>query len=154
MPNGYKRIPYHMVFDVKFDLRKKSCLVAGGKHTDNPKEDIYSGAVSLESRRMAFSLTAMNNLNAMAADVGNAFPCGKTKEKVYIVAGPKFGEHAGKRMIIEKGLHGFKTSAARFHEHPSAKLRLLGFTPSKADSDLWMRPRGDHYKHIATYVDD
>ena len=104
MPEGYKRIPYHMVFDMKFDLRKKLRLVAAGNHTDNPKEDIYSGVVSLESLRMAFLMAAMNDLKVMAADVGNAFLCGRTKEKVHIVAGPEFGKDAGKHMIIEKGL--------------------------------------------------
>jgi hypothetical protein len=27
---GYQKIPYHMVFDVKYDLRHKARLVAGG----------------------------------------------------------------------------------------------------------------------------
>ena len=103
MPPGYKRIPYHMVFDVKFDLRKKSRLVAGGNHMDNPKEDIYSGVVSLDSLRLAFTMAAMNNLKVMAADVGNAFLYGKTREKCYIIAGPEFGEDAGKRHDRRKG---------------------------------------------------
>ena len=30
----------------------------------------------------------------------------------------------------------------------------MKFTPSRADHDLWMRKRGDHYEYIATYVDD
>ena len=30
----------------------------------------------------------------------------------------------------------------------------MGFKPSKADFDLWMRPNGDHYEYVATYVDD
>ena len=42
-PEGYKRIPYHMVFDVKFDLRRKSRLVAGGNHTENPKKTSIRG---------------------------------------------------------------------------------------------------------------
>ena len=33
VPRGYKRIPYHIVFDVKFDGRLKSRLVAGGHRT-------------------------------------------------------------------------------------------------------------------------
>ena len=42
-PRGYKRIPYHMVFDVKFDGWKKSRLVAGGHRTpDVPREDVFS----------------------------------------------------------------------------------------------------------------
>ena len=154
MPPGYKRIPYHVVFDIKFDLRHKARLVAGGNHTENPREDIYSGVVGMETIRLGFVLAAMNNLQCCAADVGNAFLCGKTREKVYIIAGPEFGENAGKRMIIDKGLYGLKTSSARFHEHLSSKLRLMGFAPSKADADLWMRPKDDHCEYIATCVDD
>jgi hypothetical protein len=34
MPPGYKRIPYHCIYDVKFDGRRKCRLVAGGHRTD------------------------------------------------------------------------------------------------------------------------
>ena len=30
----------------------------------------------------------------------------------------------------------------------------MGFFPSFAESDIWMRDRGDHCEYIATYVDD
>ena len=30
----------------------------------------------------------------------------------------------------------------------------MGFTPSKAEPDIWMRNMGDHYEYIAVYVDD
>ena len=30
----------------------------------------------------------------------------------------------------------------------------MGFTPSKADYNLWMRPTDDHYEYIAVIVDD
>jgi hypothetical protein len=30
IPIGDQKIPYHMVFDVKYDLRNKARLVAGG----------------------------------------------------------------------------------------------------------------------------
>jgi len=96
----------------------------------------------------------MNNLEVCAADISTAFLYGKTREKVYVIAGKEFGEHAGKRMIIEGGLYGLKTSAARFHEKLAVKLRAMGFTPSKTDYDLWIRHKGDHYEYVATYVDD
>ena len=44
-PTGYKRIRVHMVFDVKFDLRRKARLVAGGHMTDPPKDSTYFGVV-------------------------------------------------------------------------------------------------------------
>ena len=57
-------------------------------------------------------------------------------------------------MIIDKGLYGLKTSSARFHESLSAKLHNMGFSPSKADFDLWIRLIGNHYEYVTTYVDD
>jgi len=155
VPDGYVKIPYHIVLDNKFDGRRKARLVAGGNHTpDVPPEEVYSGVVSMETIRTAFVLAALNNLEVCAADISTAFLYGKTREKVYIVAGKEFGEHQGKQMIIEGGLYGLKTSAARFHESLSSKLRRMGFQPCKADFDLWMRPQRDHYEYVATYVDD
>ncbi len=40
-PPGYKRIQYCFVFDIKFDLRMKSRLVAGRYRTD-PIVELYS----------------------------------------------------------------------------------------------------------------
>jgi len=46
-PAGYKHICFHSVFDVKYDGRHKSCLVAGGHLIDVLLESVYSGVVSL-----------------------------------------------------------------------------------------------------------
>jgi hypothetical protein len=56
IPTGYQKIPYHMVFDVKCDLRHKERLVAGGNWTVNDKEDIYSGVVRMDTVRIGFFL--------------------------------------------------------------------------------------------------
>jgi len=128
---GYKRIPYHIVFDVKFDLRHKARLVAGGHRTDTPQEDVYSGVVSMEAVRLGFIIARMNGLMVCAGDVGNAFLYAITKEKYYVIAGPEFGpDIEGKRLVIHKSLYGLKTSAAAFHEHLSMKLRDMGYAPS------------------------
>jgi hypothetical protein len=79
---------------------------------------------------------------------------GKTKEKVYITAGPEFGASLhGNSLIIDKSLYGLKTSAARFHEHLSGSLLRLGFKKTKHDPDLWMVDKSSHYEYLATYVD-
>ena len=155
LPPGYKYIPYHCIYDVKFDGRRKCRLVAGGHKTETPKEDIFSGVIGMEAVRLGFILANLNGLLICAGDIGNAFLYGKTREKVYIIAGPEFGpDLQGKRMIIEKSLYGLKSSAARFHEHLSVTLRSLGYKPSKADFDLWYKKVDDHYEYIARYVDD
>jgi hypothetical protein len=67
-----------------------------------------------------FCSSSIHDLDVSAADVGNAFLYGKTKEKVITKAGPAFGEHAGKILIADKGLYGLKSSSACFHEHLAA----------------------------------
>jgi hypothetical protein len=117
-----------MVFDVKYDLRHKARLAAGGNWIVNDKEDIYSGVVRMDTVRIGFFLGELYGLSCCACDIGNAFSYGKTKEKVYITAGPGFGVNLhGKNLIIDKSLYGLKTSAARFHEHLSESLLRLGF---------------------------
>jgi Reverse transcriptase (RNA-dependent DNA polymerase) len=152
----YQQIPYHMVFDCKFDGRRKARLVAGGNHTVVTSEDVYSGVVGIESVRTILALTAMDSdLQVIAADVGNAFLYGKNREKTMIKAGPEFGPLQGKLLIVEGGWYGHKTAAAVFHSHLSAHLRHLGFVPSKADLDLWIKKMQDGtYEYIASYVDD
>ena len=41
-----------------------------------------------------------------------------------------------------------------WHERFSEVLLDMGFFPSRAEQDIWMRDRGDHYEYIARYVDD
>ena len=106
MPEGHAKIPCHLAFDVKFDFRHEARLVAGGNHTELPKEDICLGVIGMETIRTTMMTAAVNNLQTCAADMGNAFLHSKTCEKCCVIAGPEFGKDAGKRMIIEKGLHG------------------------------------------------
>ena len=155
LPDGYTQIPYHFVFDVKFDGRRKARLVTEGHRAPEvDKEESYSGVVGIETIRVAFLLAALNNLDVCAADISVAFLHGKTREKCFVRAGPEFGKNRGKRMIIDRGLYGLASSSVRFDERLAATLRRMGFKPSKADFDLWMRDRGDHWEFVACYVDD
>jgi hypothetical protein len=155
IPREYQKIPYHIVFDVKYDLRHKARLVTDGNWKVNDKEDIYPGVVRMDTIRIGFFLGELYGLSCCACDIGNAFLYGKTKEKVYLTAGPEFGSTlCGKNLIINKSLYGLKTSAARFHEHLAESLLRLGFVNTKHDNDLWMIDKTSHYEYLATYVDD
>ncbi len=50
------------MFDVKFDLRRKARIVAGGYKTDLPGESCYSGVAPIETIRLAFFLLVLNLL--------------------------------------------------------------------------------------------
>ena len=76
---GYKCIPYHMIYDVKFDGRCKCWLVAGGHCTpDVPPEEVYSGVVSMDTICIVFVIAALNGLEVCAADISTAFLYSKT----------------------------------------------------------------------------
>ena len=144
-PKGYSRIPYHIIYGVKWDGRRKARLVANGNMVD-PSDDIYSGVVSIESLRISFLIAQLNDLNICAADISNAYLFAKAKEKVYFVAGKEFGkEMEGRILIIDKVLYGLPISGFQFHQHLATNLRSLGFIPSKSESAFWRRDREDHY---------
>jgi Reverse transcriptase (RNA-dependent DNA polymerase) len=144
----------HLIFDVKHDLKHKAWLVAGGHLTDPPKDSAYSGVVSLRSLRLVALLAELYGLEFWLADVGNAYLEAYTKEKLYIIAGPEFGEGEGHMLIIVHALYGLRTSGARWHERLADVLHNLGFVPSQADPDVWMKDCGTHYEYICVYVDD
>ena len=77
-----------MIFDVKVDFTRKARFVAGGHMTNPPTSLTYSSVVSRDSVRIAFLLAALNDIDILAADVGNAYLNAPTKEKVYTTAGP------------------------------------------------------------------
>ena len=62
IPKGYKKIPYHCIYDVKYDGRRKCRLVAGGHMTDAASDEVFSGVVNMETVRLAFVLTKINGL--------------------------------------------------------------------------------------------
>jgi hypothetical protein len=96
----------------------------------------------------------LNGLKHMTGDVGNVYLEAETREKVYVVAGPEFGEDQGCIMVIFKALYGLRTSGARFHEKFADTLRELGFKPCRADGDVWMKDCRIHYEYVCCYVND
>jgi hypothetical protein len=148
-PDGYKKIRVHFVYDVKHNDRHKARLVTGGHLTDVPIDSVYSGVVSLRNLRTCVFLAEVNDLQVHAADVGNAHLEVETKEKVYIIGGPGFGELEGHTLlIIRKALNGLRSSGLRWHERFGNTLRDMGFVPSKADTDIWMRRNGIIWESI------
>ncbi len=153
-PEGYRKICIHLVFDVKHNGRHKSRLVADGHLTAVLLNSIYSGVVSLCGICLLVFLAELNDLDVWTTNIGNAYLEAEMQEKVYIIAGPEFGELEGHTLIIFKALYGLRTSGLRWHECFADCLRDMGFTPSKAEPDIWMRWNGNIYEYIGVYVDD
>ena len=60
---------------------------------------------------------------------------------------------------IRKALYGLKALGAAFQAHLTAMLHDIGFKPTKADPDVWLRPATkpdgfEYYEYALSYVDD
>lgn len=71
-------------------------MAAIGHLTDPPSSMTYSSIVSRDSVRIAFTIAALNDLDIMAGDIGNAYVQSPTRERVYS-AGKEFGFKKGKQ---------------------------------------------------------
>jgi len=160
VPMGYKWIKCHMIFDIKMDFTRKARYVAGGHMTDPPSSITYSSVVSRNSVRIAFLLAALNDIDILAYEIGNAYLNATPREKVYTTAGPEFGaELQGRNILIVRALYGLKSSGAAWRSHLANTLHHMGFTSSRADPDVWYRAAikvdgMENYEYVLVYVDD
>ena len=155
-PAGYKKIRIHVTYDVKNDGRHRARVVANGQLTLEPvDESVYSGVVTLRGMKTVMFVAELNGLKLWNTDIQSAYLNAYTTEPILIVAGPKFGEkREGHLLIIRKALYGLQFSGKLFGELVFEILSELGFTPSKAESQIWMREADGKYEYVATYVDD
>ena len=134
-------------------------MVAGGHMTTTPASLTYSSVVSRDSVRIAFLIAALNDLKVMACDIQNAYLTARCREKVWCRAGPEFGADEGKIMLITRALYGLKSSGAAFRSLLADHVWEIGFRPSQADNDVWLRPAvkpdgTKYYEYLLIYVDD
>jgi hypothetical protein len=147
-PTGYKKICTHLIYGCKHDSRHKAQMVADSHLTDIPLESVYSVVVSLRGLRIVTFLAKLNGLDLWATDIGNAYLEAFTMEQNYIIAGPEFGQLEGHYLIIVKALYGLCTSGLHWRERFADCLRNEGFSPCKAEPDIWMRLNGDLYEYV------
>ena len=157
IPKGYQFAPLTLIFDVKQeDLRRKARLVAGGHVVDSTMYESYSSVVQTRTIRILETIAMNEDLKFVTGDISNAFVQADTDERVYSIAGPEFGDKEGCIVLVKKALYGLATSARQWSLTLGDAIRDMGFKPTRADPDLWIKPSGDGkiYEYIATYVDD
>ena len=152
---GWQKAPLRMIFDIKNeDQRYKARLVIGGHKVDSTGYNVYSSQVDNMSVLLLFLIAKHVGLNIMTCDVSNAFVTAPNSEKVWAVAGDEFGDKKGSMVEIQRALYGLAGSARAFADFLADTLIRLGFTPSRADPDLWIKVSKHGYDMIATHVDD
>ena len=110
---GFQEIKCHIIFDVKMDFTRKARFVAGGHMTESPPSLTYSSVVSRESVKIAFLIAALNDLELMSCDIGNAYLNARCREKIWFVAGAECGpDLQGCVCKLVRALYGLKSSGA------------------------------------------
>ncbi len=104
-------------------------------------------------------IAALNDLDIEGADIENAYLTAPCREKVRVRGKLKFGDMAGKILIVEKALYSLKSSGAAFRAFLAEAIDQMGSKSSMACPDVWMRPAikpdGEpYYEYIICYVDD
>ena len=95
----------------------------------------------------------------MACDIQNAYLTADCREKIWTRAGPEFGSEAGTVFLVKKALYGLKSAGAAFRALLAETLYDLGYVPTRADPDVWLRPAVksdgfEYYEMVLCYVDD
>ncbi len=158
---GFQEIKCHIIFDVKMDFTQKARFVAGGHMTETPNSLTYSSVVSRESVKIAFLIAALNDLDLMSCDIGNAYLNAKCRERIWFVAGAECGpDLQGCVCKLVRALYGLKSSGAAWRAMFSEFIvNIMGFKPTRADADVYMRRNirnggTPYYEYLLVYVDD
>ena len=158
---GYQQVKCHLIFDVKMgeNFRRKARFVAGGHTTEVPSALTYASVVSRDSVQIALTIAALNGLDVMACDIQNAYLTADCRERIWTRAGPEFGSEAGMIFIVRKALYGLKSAGAAFRALLAETLHDMGYRPTRADPDVWLRPAVkadgfEYYELVLCYVDD
>lgn len=140
----YQNASLKMIFDdKKEDLRRKARLAVSGHLADSSHLESHSSAVQPISARILLAIAAKNNVHVVNGDTGNAFPHADMMEKACAAAGLEFGEREGCLVEIIKNMHGCSTASRAWSLHFSDFMRNLGFVPTRADQDVWIKLEDD-----------
>ena len=101
-------------------------------------------------------IAVQNRLVIIAGGIRNAFCTAPCAEQIWYTFVQEFGARFGGIVVLNCALYCFKTSYNSFHNLFGNFLRDIGFTPSRADQDLWLIKSGEYhgYNYIATHVED
>ena len=129
--------------------------------TEAPASLTYSSVVSRDSVKIAFLYGALNDLDIMVCNIGNAYLNAPCREQIWCVAGIECGpELHGKVCVLVRALYGLKSSGAAWRNMFSTFIQQhLGFTPTHADPDVYIRKNHTdvnqaYYEFLRVYVDD
>ena len=94
--------------------------------------------VSMDSVRIPLTIAALNDLDVLPCNIQNAYLMADYRERLWVVAFPKFGSEDGKNLLVRHSLYRLKISGAEFRAFLVETLVAMGYQPSYTDPELWL----------------
>jgi histone deacetylase 1/2 len=161
--SGVNIIDCKWVFKIKRQAdgsidRYKARLVAKGfkQRQGLDYEDTFSPVVKPTTIRVLLSMALTQGWHLRQLDIQNAFLHGILEEEVFMRQPPGFEDpsYPGFLCRLDKALYGLKQAPRAWHARLSSVLAALGFTPSTADTYLFILRRPELTLYLLVYVDD
>ena len=112
--------------------------------------------------QIVFLLAALNNLDILSGDIGNAYLNAPCAEKVHVTFGPElFGaSNQGKMVVIVRALYDLKSASSSWRLHLcNTIIDLLRYKASNGYPDVFMKREvqndgTEYYSYFVIYVDN
>ena len=142
-----------MIFEIKMDFTRKARFVASGHRTEPPSSLTYSSVVARDSVCIDFLLAALNDLELLSADIGNAYLNVYMKEHVHTTCGMEFGQNlCGRTAVIRRALRGLKSNGAAWRSMLAGTLHDMEFKSTLASPDVCIRSAAKEQRRNVTNI--